>query len=146
MERPLEFAKELLPDFVVQSFSRRRHGDEIGSLALTAVPAAAKQIPEVIPLEVLSKLLAKGVAIDRRADILSGENDMRQLQIVGDSKYGGDSFLAVRFALAAKQRGWEVEVRATDPPFAGSGFVGSGFVGSGFVGSGFVGSGSISVS
>ena len=50
----LGLVKELLPDFGVQSFSRRRHGDEIGSLALTAVPAAAKQIPEVIPVQVLN--------------------------------------------------------------------------------------------
>ncbi len=33
-----------------ETFSRRRHGDEIGGLALTAVPAAAKRISEVIPL------------------------------------------------------------------------------------------------
>ena len=38
-----------------EMFSRRRYGDEIGGLALTAVPAAAKQIPEVIPLQVLRK-------------------------------------------------------------------------------------------
>ncbi len=45
---------------------------------------------------------------------------MRMLQIVGDSKYGGDSFLVVRFALTAMKHGWEVEVLATDPPFVES--------------------------
>ncbi len=37
-----------------ETFSHRRHGDEIGDPALTAVPAAAKRIPEVIPLQVLN--------------------------------------------------------------------------------------------
>ncbi len=38
-----------------ETFSRRRHGDEIGDPTLTAVPAAAKRIPEVIPLHVLNR-------------------------------------------------------------------------------------------